>query len=151
MEKTLEKEHRSRVWRLKTAVMLAAGLVVCVVVWLFWNMSLEKPSAGLRVLVEQEGRVVYEGLLQDESGKPVHVDGQIHMKGSAGEYIVEFQDGKVRMLLSHCPDKICMNEGWTETPSRPVICLPQKIIISVEYVGNGYIQLNGPDLDAVVK
>ncbi|MDR1961549.1 MAG: NusG domain II-containing protein, partial [Gracilibacteraceae bacterium] len=57
--------------------------------------------------IEQEGQLVYEGEL-------AAADGELRFMGSAGEYVAEVRDGRVRMLSALCPDKLCMKQGWAE-------------------------------------
>ena len=112
-------------------VVLFCGLIASAAVYVadeLWGTT----SGGLKVVVEQAGRIVYSAQLQNEFGQSVHADMKLYFEGSAGEFIIEVKEGKVRMLLAHCPDKICMGEDWTDQPFRPIICLPQKVIISVE-------------------
>jgi hypothetical protein len=80
--------------------------------------------------VEQEGTVLYEGRLSAEA---MTDEGEkLRFTGSHGEYIVEVRNGKVRMLSAQCPDKLCVKQGWVSHTYEPIICLPQKVIISIE-------------------
>jgi hypothetical protein len=43
--------------------------------------------------------------------------------------ILEIKDGKYRLVSSICKGQICVKQGWSS--SQPIICVPQRLIISV--------------------
>lgn len=44
---------------------------------------------------------------------------------------VEIAPGRIRMACANCPDGVCVNTGWTDSPAKPIICLPAKLIIKI--------------------
>ncbi|MDO4572251.1 MAG: NusG domain II-containing protein [Clostridia bacterium] len=70
------------------------------------------------VTVTQRGDVLYSG--------PLERDAVIEAEG--GTIVVE--NGRARMAEANCPDGLCLAAG-AAGPSRPVICLPNEIVISV--------------------
>lgn len=56
----------------------------------------------------------------------------ITVTGPVGKSIIEIRDGRAHMLWSDCPDKICMNMGWISRPGQVVVCMPNKVVISIE-------------------
>ncbi len=53
-----------------------------------------------------------------------------------GEHVtVLASPGKVRVEHSDCPDKLCERMGWTSSPAKPLICLPNRVTVAV--VGGG--------------
>lgn len=40
-------------------------------------------------------------------------------------------DGEIAIIESSCPDKTCVHTGYTRTPSKPIICLPNKLEIRI--------------------
>lgn len=50
------------------------------------------------------------------------------------ENLIEIKDHRIRVSEADCPDKVCVNTGWLDSPAIPVICLPNKLII--EYADN---------------
>jgi thiamine biosynthesis lipoprotein len=85
----------------------------------------EQPAASVQMLrIEQEGQLVYEGEL-------AAAEGELRFTGSAGEYVAEVRSGRVRMLTAHCPDKLCLKQGWVEHFYEPIVCLPQQVVISI--------------------
>ncbi len=48
---------------------------------------------------------------------------------------IEVKDGKVRMLEMDrevCPDAICSYTGWIDKSYQSIVCLPNKIIVTIE-------------------
>ncbi len=43
----------------------------------------------------------------------------------------EIKDGRVRMLRSTCPHQICVQQGWSSSPARPIVCVPNKVCIRI--------------------
>lgn len=48
---------------------------------------------------------------------------------------IEVKDGKVRMLVMDreiCPEAICSDTGWIDKSYQSIVCLPNKIIVTLE-------------------
>lgn len=57
--------------------------------------------------------------------------------GKLGDVVIEVKDRKVRVLKENSPRNICSREGYISDSTKPLICLPNKIIIKI--VGSGEI------------
>ncbi|MDI6600536.1 MAG: NusG domain II-containing protein [Thermoanaerobacteraceae bacterium] len=54
-----------------------------------------------------------------------------------GQAAIETKDGKVRMLpmpRDICPEGICSDTGWIDKPYKNIVCLPNKIMVSINSV-----------------
>ena len=51
--------------------------------------------------------------------------------GPLGNTVFEIKDGRVRIIDSPCSGKQCIHQGW----NLPLVCLPNKIIITAEQTG----------------
>jgi hypothetical protein len=40
-------------------------------------------------------------------------------------------DGKIQVVSSDCPDKICIEDGAIELNGQTIVCLPNQIVIKV--------------------
>lgn len=49
-----------------------------------------------------------------------------------GETVFEIADGKIRVREAVCPDKICEKTGYIGYAGQSIICVPEKIVITVE-------------------
>lgn len=48
------------------------------------------------------------------------------------ENTVIIKDGKAYVESSHCPDKVCINQGKISKKGETIICLPAKAVLEVE-------------------
>jgi len=55
-------------------------------------------------------------------------NGIYKVQGAIGITTFEIKDGKIRIIDSPCPNKICVHQGW----DSPLVCLPNNVIISLE-------------------
>jgi hypothetical protein len=53
------------------------------------------------------------------------------VKSNEGHLFVEIKNRKVRVINSTCKDKLCEKEGWIEKPGESIICLPNRISITI--------------------
>ena len=89
---------------------------------------------GSRIVVNAAG-VKYE--------YSAELDGTYTVAGELGETTFEIKDGRVRITDSPCPNKTCISQGW----HNPLVCLPNKVMITVEGEagqgsGRGEVQLD---------
>lgn len=48
---------------------------------------------------------------------------------------LEVKNGKVRMLEMNrqiCPERICSETGWIDSSHEAIVCLPNKIIVTIQ-------------------
>lgn len=46
--------------------------------------------------------------------------------------VIEVRNGEIGVVSASCPDKLCVNMGFTGQSHLPVICLPNDIMITVD-------------------
>lgn len=78
--------------------------------------------------IYQEGKLLYEIQLDKVSEKYTL---EIKDKNQKGNTIMVEKD-RICISEADCPDKICKNTGWIYDSTKPIVCLPNKIII---YIG----------------
>ncbi len=89
-------------------------------------------TSGLDASISVNGKEVMTRPLQNGSE-------QIYVDGYQGESIIEISEGRVHMVDSACPDKLCVRTGWISRPGESIVCLPNKVVIEIKS-GEG-----GPD------
>jgi len=62
---------------------------------------------------------------------PLSENREIVVDGPLGHSHIEVKDGKVRMLDSPCPLKICVKTGYIDGPNDMIVCLPNRIIVNI--------------------
>jgi len=60
---------------------------------------------------------------------------------NGGYNIVLVEKGKISVSEASCPDKICMNTGKITNSLKPIVCLPNKVMVIIE----GPQDANGAD------
>ena len=68
----------------------------------------------------------------------------ITVAGDTGNNIIAVEQGRIRMLSADCPDGTCVRQGWISEGVFPVVCLPNRVVITLKSGGKG------SDIDAVV-
>ena len=51
--------------------------------------------------------------------------------GALGVVVIEYQNNQVRVIEETSPHNICQLQGFTNSPARPVTCLPNYVVIRV--------------------
>ncbi|MCL4417561.1 MAG: NusG domain II-containing protein, partial [Actinobacteria bacterium] len=59
-------------------------------------------------------------------------DQDITVKGALGETVIIVRDSRVRVTESPCPDKWCSESGWIDKGGESIICLPNKVVVSIK-------------------
>lgn len=63
---------------------------------------------------------------------PLSEDTEYTVKTEYGTNIVVVSDGKVFVTEADCRDKICVNTGKKSEVGDIIVCLPHKMVVSVE-------------------
>ncbi len=102
---------------------LKIGDILVIIFFLFFVFFLPK-NKGEKVIisVDKTNDFVY----------PLNQDREIIIKGKLGEAKVIIRDGRVRILNSPCPLKICEKKGWISKKGDFIICIPNRVIIRIE-------------------
>jgi hypothetical protein len=64
-------------------------------------------------------------------------DRELEVRGWQGESVLEIRDGRVRMVESACPDKLCVRTGWISRPGESIVCLPNRVVLEIMASGGG--------------
>ncbi|MEG0050596.1 MAG: NusG domain II-containing protein [Terrisporobacter sp.] len=48
-----------------------------------------------------------------------------------GYNVVKIHDNGVEITEASCPDKVCVHSGFINTPSKSIVCLPNKVNIKI--------------------
>jgi len=46
--------------------------------------------------------------------------------------VIEVEHGRIRMLSADCPDGTCVRQGWISGGVFPIVCLPNRVVITLE-------------------
>jgi len=56
---------------------------------------------------------------------------------NGGYNVVQVDSGQIRMVGANCPDMTCVLQGWKSGGITPIVCLPNRVIITFEGGGSG--------------
>lgn len=83
-----------------------------------------------------EGSYVSVMLQNDEIARYSLSNGGIYAI-NGGTNTIEIKDGKVRMIEAQCPNHLCVHQGWIGLEGQSIVCLPNKVTVSVCGTGDG--------------
>ena len=107
--------------------MLLGGLLLisAVVGWMFAGKD------GKTAVVTLDGIVLAEvDLSKVETSYTIEAEGKYHNT-------IEFDRGRVRVSYADCPDQVCVDTGWIEDGTVPIVCLPNRLVIEITGEGDG--------------
>ena len=89
----------------------------------------------------REKEVVVSYKDQEILRKDLKINDVYTVKGTLGDVQVEVKDKRVRVEKENSPYHLCSIQGWVEDANRPIVCLPNNIVVQIE--------ANDADEDAV--
>lgn len=103
-------------------IIIAIILLICII-WI----AVEKYNAenGKTARITIDGNTAYNISLDDDRIFEISGSNDIKLK-------IECCNGEIRVLSSECPDKICEQKGYISMTNENIVCLPAKVIITVE-------------------
>ena len=99
------------------ALLCAAALIFCAVYFF--------SSAGDEVKIEVDSKTVAVLPLNEDTIYNVEINGKT-------TNTVEIKGGKVNVSYADCPDKICANHRAISKSGESIICLPNRVVISIQ-------------------
>lgn len=51
---------------------------------------------------------------------------------NGGYNTIRAEKGKIAVIHADCPDKICVNRGYIMNGALPIVCLPNRLVITVK-------------------
>ena len=111
--------------QMKNDIILGIGLLATALcLWLIMQLVMNNSGReGLVVVITIDGEKYVQYPLKSGSTIEVPVDG--HNK-------VIIDDGVVWMEEADCPDKLCMNQGKISKAGQTIICLPNKVMVTIK-------------------
>ena len=79
---------------------------------------------GSTIEITVDGKVYGRYALEQDQRIPVEIDDET-------KNIVVIADGEAYMAEASCPDKLCIHQGRIESRSQSIVCLPNRVIVTV--------------------
>jgi hypothetical protein len=125
-------DRRSRLlgrWWRPADVLIVLAVTALSAFLIFTSVAGAGASSGLKV------RIIVNG--KEAKVLPLDRDKTLTIEGFQGESRIEINGGRVRMVDSACPDKLCVREGWISRDGQSIICLPNRVVIEVKSGAGG--------------
>lgn len=79
-----------------------------------------------------------------EERLPLSEDTRLLLKDASGnENLLVIEGGSVRLEDADCPDRLCVRQGAISRSGESIICLPHKLVITIE--GRAETDSSAPD------
>lgn len=109
-------------------------IVVCLLIISFLPTAiftfLNKDNQNSNIVIMIENETVKSIPLKNDSFSKVY---EFSFNNNIG--YIEMKNGKVRMVEMDkeiCPNGICSDTGWIDKSYQSIVCLPNKIIVSIQ-------------------
>lgn len=81
------------------------------------------------------GKAVVRSAGQTVCELPLITDTDVLVESNGYHFTVTVQNGTVAITQADCPDKICVNTGQISKGGQTVVCLPAKLVVTLEKGG----------------
>lgn len=102
-------------WRCADFIVIAVVLVAAIGIWLYPALS----SAGAMAKIEQDGKTKTVSL---------ETDATFEIENAT----IAVKDGTICVSEASCPDRVCVNTGAISREGQSIVCVPNKIVITIE-------------------
>jgi len=111
-------------------IILGSLLFICVISTFYVYAMNNTSNNNEKVIIQVQGQIIKKIPLNKYEKSKIY---KFVFNGNNG--YVEIKNGAVRMLEMDrkiCPKKICSLTGWVSKKYQVIVCLPNKIIVSIE-------------------
>ena len=113
-------------------------LIASVVAVLLWRAPVSY------ALIYMDGRLIEEvnlAVVTEPFG--LHVEGNNYFTTGMNSIYLEVEHGRIRVSRADCPDGLCIRQGWISGGLIPIVCLPNRLVVTFDGRGSSL------DVDAV--
>lgn len=121
------------------AIMIAAFLILVTSACLIYLLAVHNHVQSCVADIYQNGELILSIPL-DHVKEPYTLD----IEGENGCLNqIEVRPCSIGMISADCPDLLCVKQGFIHSPTIPVTCLPNRLVIRLRPMEDGFV--NGPD------
>jgi hypothetical protein len=103
------------------ALILVVVFIFAIGQYTFINISKTKRA----IIIRSDGEIVQQIPLNETTEIITTI------KSKEGAVTVQIKNGKVHIIESTCHDKLCVKQGWISRTGESIVCLPNRISISI--------------------
>ena len=111
-------------------------IILTVVGGLCFSIAALPRQEGATVNIYREGRLV--------ARYPLSKNRDVTIDGAIGKLVLRIANGSARVVEASCKEKICISVGAIRRPSQEIVCVPNRVMITVSASG-------GSEFDAFTK
>lgn len=100
--------------------------VVCIGLMLAFYVFPKRETDNGNVIVTVDGEVYGTYSLQEDQTVEI-LDEDDYVTN-----VFVIKDGKADMISADCPDKLCVNQSEIELENETIVCLPNRVVLTVE-------------------
>lgn len=123
--------------RLKKRDFLLIGGLLALALLLWICVRQVGNRAGAYVTVTVDGELYGTYSLDVEQEVPIRRDG-------VTTNVLVIAEGQADMIQADCPDKLCVHQRAISKSKESIICLPNKVVVTVEQAGS-------PEYDSMAR
>lgn len=112
---------------------LIAGILIIVAVFVGFKAIQNHQSGDLIAVITQDGEQIKEiNLSKLKEPETIVIEKPLHQ-------VILAENGRICFYESDCPNQTCVNMGWLTKAGDKAVCLPNKVIITIEGEGESDI------------
>lgn len=110
--------------------LLVVALVLALAALLTWLVLPSPGQTGAVATVTLDAQVIATVPLS--GSQDAQVPTQLSLEECPYPLVLEYHQGAIRVVESQCPGADCLHTGWISQPGQQIICLPNRLIISID-------------------
>lgn len=103
---------------IKWIIIFTAFCALCLTFWFLNRQS------GSTAVIKQGDKVIRTVNLSEPYEETIY-------DGHGGYNVICVKNGRIAVTEANCPDKVCVNQGYTDNGAVPIVCLPHKLSVTV--------------------
>ena len=118
--------------RFRKSDFIFIGILLLVCGLVFAGFQILGHTSGSSVQISRDGEILMTCSLMENQEIPI--------KDSKGNVtnVLEIKDGKAKMVEADCPDKLCMHQKAISSENENIVCLPNRVVVTVTGEDKGY-------------
>jgi hypothetical protein len=117
-------------WSPRRFAWLDALIILTVVGGLCYSIAALPRQEGATVNIYREGRLI--------ARYPLSKNRDVTIDGAIGKMVLRIENGSARVVSASCKEKICVSVGAIRRPSQEIVCVPNRVMITVSSRSSEY-------------
>jgi hypothetical protein len=110
-------------WPPRRFAWLDVMIILTVVGGLCFSIAALPRQEGATVNIFREGRLI--------ARYPLSKNRDVTIDGAVGKLVLRIANGSARVVEASCKEKICISVGAIRRPSQEIVCVPNRVMITV--------------------